>query len=69
VSKRRCGSGRMHVPREHPASLIMVKSFRERLSGERCLLCGSRGNPRVDGDAIFLSMAGSDVIDSRRGNL
>jgi hypothetical protein len=62
VSKRRCGSGRMHVPREHPASLIMVESFRERLSGERCLLCGSRGNPRVDGDAIFLSMAGSDVI-------
>jgi uncharacterized membrane protein len=24
VSKRRCGSGRMHEPREHPASLIMV---------------------------------------------
>ena len=24
VSKRRCGSGRMHEPREHRASLIMV---------------------------------------------
>jgi hypothetical protein len=50
VSKRRCGSGRMHEPREHPVSLIMVESFRERLSGERCLLCRSRGNPRVEGD-------------------